>query len=541
MKKIKLELEGKTCGACEVHVENALAKSNFSNIVVDYKTGEAYFESEQKINLNDIKVAMDNIHYRPLSLEEISPDNGQNTFDLIIIGSGSAAFAAAIKASELGKTVAMIEKGTLGGTCVNIGCVPSKTLLRAGEIAAMTQTHLFDGLKTSVDAIDLSKLVDQKNQLVSSLRQKKYIDLIDEYNINLIQGVATFINKNTVEVNGQTYTGKKFLIATGVSPMIPNIPGLKDVDYLTSTTLLELKEIPKRLTVIGSGFIALELGQLFHQFGSKVTLMQRSDTFLKTYDHEISETFEKTLMRQGINILKGVTYNKVEQLNHIKRVFITVDGNKQIVESEQLLIAAGRKPNTSEINLEVAKVNTGSKGEILINEYSQTSNPDIYAAGDVTIGPQFVYVAAYEGGLSADNAFGGNTRKLNLSVVPKVIFTTPAVASVGLTEDEAISRKLDIKTSVLYLDQVPRVMVNYETDGVIKLVVESSSRKILGVHMVGDHAGEVIASATLAVKFGLTIDDVKETMIPYLTMSEAFKLSALTFDKDVSKLSCCAV
>lgn len=284
----------------------------------------------------------------------------------------------------------------------------------------------------------------------------------------------------------------------------------------------------------------MELGQLFHHLGSEVTLMQRSERLLKEYDPEISEAVERALTEQGINLIKGATFERVEQEGEIKKVYVTVEGKRKIIESEQLLVATGRKPNTDSLNLSVAGVEVGNRKEIKINEYAQTSNEKIYSAGDVTLGPQFVYVAAYEGGIVADNAIGGLNKKLDLSVVPGVTFTNPSIATVGLTEEQAKEKGYDVKTSVLPLEAVPRAIVNRETTGVFKIVADAKTLKILGVHVVSENAGDVIYAGTLAVKFGLTVEDLKESLAPYLTMAEGLKLASLTFDKDVSKLSCCA-
>src|SRR5699024_6661708 len=252
----------------------------------------------------------------------------------------------------------------------------------------------------------------------------------------------------------------------------PDIPGLKDVDYLTSTTALELKEVPKRLAVIGSGYIAAELGQMFHNFGTDVTLMQRSERLFKTYEPEVSDAIDEALREQGINLITGVTYQKVEQNGDTKSVTIQVNGEKQVIEADQILVATGRKPNTESLNLEAASVKTGKKGEVLTNEFLQTTNDRIYAAGDVTLGSQFVYVAAYEGGIVADNALGVTKRKIDLRFVPGVTFTNPSIATVGLTEQQAKAKGYDVKTSVLPLDAVPRALVNQETTGVYKLIVD---------------------------------------------------------------------
>ena len=493
---------------------------------------------------NAIK-AVKEVNYQPgetviLSAGEHAASVNKEEYDLLIIGSGGAAFSAAIKAVGYGAKVGMIERGTVGGTCVNTGCVPSKTLLRAGEINRSAHTNPFEGLHTSAGEVELGRLGNQKNELVSDLRNQKYIDLIDEYGFDLIKGEARFINESTIEVNGQAFSAHRFLIATGASPLIPDTPGLEQVDYLTSTTLLELKKVPKRLTVIGSGYIGRELGQLFHNLGSEVTLIQRSKQFLKEYDPEISEAMEKSLIEQGIKLISGAAYERVEQDGEIKKVHIIVNDKKKIIESDQLLISTGRTPNTEALNLSAAGVKVGAHNEIKINDFGETSNEKIYAAGDVTLGPQFVYVAAYEGGIVADNAIGGLNKKIDLTVVPGVTFTSPGFATVGLTEKKAKEKGYEIKTSVLPLKNVARAIVNHDTAGVIKLVVDGKTRKILGVHVVADNAGEVIYAATLAVKFGLTVDDLKETLAPYLTMAEGLKLAALAFDKDVSKLSCCA-
>lgn len=545
MKKYRLKIKGMSCSACEGHIVDALEKINAVNIQANFQLEEVVFELPDDKTVEQAKREIEEANYQPGEIEEISVQKivdleDEADFDLLIIGSGSAAFSAAIKASEYGAKVGMIERGTVGGTCVNIGCVPSKTLLRAAEINYSAKTNPFLGLKTSAQEVDLAALIKQKDELVSELRNQKYINLIEEYGIILIEGEAVFINENQIDVNGKTLSAKRFLIATGASPSIPSINGLEEVDYLTSTSLLELEKIPKRLTVLGSGYIGLELGQLLHHLGSEVTLIQRSERLLKEYDPEISDSAEKALINQGITFIKGAHYERVEQEGEIKKVYIKIDSEEKVVESDQLLIATGRKPNTETLNLAKAGVEIGSRNEIKINEYAQTSNEKIYAAGDVTYGPQFVYVAAYEGGIVADNAIGGLNRKLDLSVIPGVTFTNPSIATVGLTEKQAKEKGYEVKTSVLQLDAVPRAIVNHETTGVFKLIADAKTLKILGAHIVAENAGEVIYAATLAVKFGLTIEDLKETMATYLTMAEGLKLAALTFDKDVSKLSCCA-
>lgn len=480
-KKISMKVSGMTCMGCEEHVAVALENIGAKNVEASFRHGEVLFELPDDIGIESAKKAIDEAKYQPGEIEEISSQENvvlgnEGDYDLLIIGSGGLAFSAAIKAIEYGAKVAMIERGTVGGTCVNIGCVPSKTLLRAGEINHLAKVNPFTGLQTSAGEVELAPLIKQKDELVSELRNQKYVDLIDEYGIDLIVGEAKFTDEQTVEVNGEKLSAKRFLIATGASPSLPPISGLEEVEYLTSTTLLEIKKVPKRLTVIGSGYIGMELGQLFHNLGSEVTLMQRSERLLKEYDPEISEVVEKALIEQGINLVKGASFERVEQSGEIKKVHVTVDGKKKVIESEQLLVATGRKPNTDTLNLNAAGVKVGKRKEILINDYARTSNEKIYAAGDVTLGPQFVYLAAYEGGIVADNAIGGLNKKLDLSVVPGVTFTNPGVATVGLTEEQAKEKGYEVKTSVLPLDAVPRAIVNHETTGIFKGSVAKSEK-----------------------------------------------------------------
>lgn len=545
MNQFRMRIQGMTCTGCEKHIEKALESMGALNAKADFSQSEAVFQLPDDYAIENAIEAVKKINYQPEEVEKLPVQkrvmtNNKEDYDLLIIGSGGAAFSAAIKAVEYGSKVGMIERGTVGGTCVNIDCIPSKTLLRAGEINQSAHVNIFEGLHTSTGEVELDRLVDQKNELVDDLRKQKYTNLIDDYGFDLIKGEAKFIDENTVTVSGQTYSAQRFLIATGASPLLPRITGLKEVDYLTSTTLLELRKVPKRLTIIGSGYIGRELGQLFHNLGSEVTLIQRSKRLLKEYDPEISEAMEKALIEQGIKLISGATYERVEQDGNIKKVHIIVNGKNKVIESDELLVGTGRKPNTEVLNLSAAGVQVGPNNEIKINAFAQTSNRKIYAAGDVTLGPQFVYVAAYEGGIAAGNAIGGLNKAIDLSVVPGVSFTSPQFATVGLTQQQAKEKGYEVKKAVLSLENVPRAIVNHNTTGVFKLVVDRKTQKILGVHIVSENAGEVIYGASLAVKFGLTVADLKDTLAPYLTMSEGLKLAALAFDKDISKLSCCA-
>jgi mercuric reductase len=548
MQDFKMKIKGMTCTGCEKHIESALLSIGATQVKADFRQGEAIFKTGNETSLNALFLAVQDAGYVPVGIEmqeytDVQPSfhpNKSVDYDFVIIGSGGAAFSAAIEASKHNVRIAMIERGTVGGTCVNIGCVPSKTMLRAGDINRLASTNPFIGLSTSSGAVDLKTLTERKNELVGELRQHKYEDLIAEYGFDLIRGEAHFVGMNTIQVGERQITASKFLIATGASPFIPDIPGLRDSHYLTSTSLLELTAVPAHLVILGSGYIALELGQMMHNLGANVTMIQRSSRILKSYEPEVSEAVTSALREQGMEMIQGATYERVTEENGLKNVRVIINGEARVITGDALLVAVGRSPNTDSLRLENAKVNVGSRGELLVDEYLTTSNPDIFAAGDVTLGQQFVYVAAYEGATVGVNAFGEERRKVDLSVVPGVTFTNPGIATVGLTEADAKQQGYDVITSVLPLEVVPRALVNRETTGVFKLVADASSRKIIGAHVVAENAGEVIYAALLAVKFGLTIEDLKGTLAPYLTMAEGLKLASLTFDTDVSKLSCCA-
>ncbi|WP_371018972.1 mercury(II) reductase [Pseudalkalibacillus sp. JSM 102089] len=546
MNKTEVKIQGMTCDQCERHVFKTLESLGAEDINVSFRKGDASFHRPNSLNYERIKKTLDTTPYKAVDVFDVnttaskSVSSSEKEYDFVVIGSGGAAFSAAIQASENGLRVAMVEKGTIGGTCVNIGCVPSKMLLRAGELNSHAHHNPYKGLALQSTKPDLSQLKEQKDELVQKLRKDKYEELIEDYGFDLIKGEARFKNAHTISVNHQELTSRHFLIATGASPAVPDIPGLKESDYLTSTSALNLKEVPKHLVVIGSGYIALELGQMLHDLGSEVTLMQRSDRLLKDYDPEISEAIEKSLTEKGIRLIKNVEYNKVVQHGSEKEVHIRMNGKDQVVSGDQLLVAVGRAPNTTAIQLQEAGVKVGEAGEVLVNDFLETSVPHIHAAGDVTLSPQFVYVAAYQGNLVAKNVTRSQKRKQDLTTVPAVTFTSPSVASVGLTEQQAREQGYNVKSSILSLEAVPRALVNHETTGVFKLVMNEDNQQIIGAHVVAENAGDVIYAATLAVKFKLTAEDLQETMAPYLTMAEGLKLASLTFDKDVSKLSCCA-
>jgi len=469
-------------------------------------------------------------------------ENRNKTSDLLVIGAGSAGFSAAITAAEDGADVLLVGDGTIGGTCVNVGCVPSKTMIRAVETVHQAQSaSRFNGIRGTAGIFNWKALVNQKKQLVESLRKSKYIDVLPSYpKIDYVEGKAVFTGNGTeVEIHEQIYSPRKIIIATGSSAVLPPINGIQSVPVLNSTTALELETLPKSMLVIGGGYIGTELGQMFARTGAKVTIFCRS-RLLPEAEPEISKSITEYLKAEGVTVLQGIRYKSIEKTRKgIKLVYENQNGLESI-EAEQILAATGRRANSGGMGLEKASIKLLKNEGIEVNEYMQTTNPDIYAVGDVTGKDMFVYMAAYGGKLAAKNALEGNHLQYDATVIPSVTFTDPQVASVGLTEAEAKSKGYDVKTSLLTLDNVPRFIAARDTRGLIKLVADSKTDIILGAHILSPEGGDSIQTMVISIKAGLTTEDLANTIFPYLTAVEGLKLAAQTFDMDISKLSCCA-
>lgn len=465
----------------------------------------------------------------------------RSNLDLLIIGSGSAAFAAAIKASELGARVAMVEDGAIGGTCVNIGCIPSKALLSAAHHYHRAGRSPYAGISTSAGAIDLPALMAAKHELVRRMRQDKYENLIDVYGIDFIQGHARFTAAGTVDVAGEEVHAARYVVATGADPWIPPIDGLEQTGYLTSTEALELPEVPGQLTVIGANAIGLEIGQLYLHFGSNVVFVEQRDRIAPFEEPEVSAALHKHLESLGARILTSATVTNAARSGDRRILDVVWEGMTERIEADQLLVATGRRARTVGLGLVEAGVEIDDWGRIKVDAAMRTTRPSVFAAGDVTNLPQFVYVAAVSGAIAAENAVRATGRTIDLDTMPRVIFTSPQAASVGLTEAEARRTGKDVITSVLPLDVVPRAVVDHDTNGIIKLVADGTNRRLLGAHILAEGAGEVIQAAVMALKYKATINDIADTFHSYLTMTEGLKLAAQAFNKDVDRLSCCAV
>ena len=475
----------------------------------------------------------------PLRSSTTSNAGANAAYDLAVVGAGSAGFSAAITAAELGAKVVLIGHGTIGGTCVNIGCVPSKTMIRAAETLHQAKAALrFGGIEAEARLADWAKVQADKDDLVSSLRQAKYIDVLPSYSaVTYREGRAKLVDGG-LSVDGQLVSAGKVIIATGSAPAVPAIKGLEEVAYLTSTTALELDHLPASLIVIGGGVIGVELGQMFARMGAKVTILCRS-RLLPPGEPEVSEALAAALRAEDIDVLCAVRYNALYQNAGIHLEY-QKGGEDHIVSAEQLLLATGRRPNSGDMDLEQQGVELSANGGIRVDDHLRTTRKDVYAVGDVTGRDMFVYMAAYGAKIAAQHALGAASRSYDNRAMPEVVFTDPQVATVGLSEARARAQGHNVKTSLIGLEHVPRALAARDTRGLIKLVADADSNALLGAHIIAPEGADSIQSAAIAIKAGISVDDLGAMIFPYLTTVEGLKLAAQTFDKDVSKLSCCA-
>ncbi|WP_018290358.1 mercury(II) reductase [Verrucomicrobium sp. 3C] len=527
---LTLPIEGMSCDLCAERIRQALEKvPGVRSVSVSFPQRRAEVVADGAETRQALVAAVTSLGYR------------EGALSVAVIGSGGAAMAAARKAVERGARVTLMERATIGGTCVNVGCVPSKIMIRAAQIAHLRRESPFDeGLPPTPPAIVRERLLAQQQARVEELRHAKYESVLaDNPAIRVLHGEARFQDGHSLivrlnEGGERTVTFDRCLIATGASPAVPPIPGLGDTPYWTSTEALATDTLPERLAIIGSSVVAVELAQAFARLGSRVTILARS-TLLFRQDPAIGEALTAAFREEDIEVRE---HTQASQVAYRNGEFVLTLPDGELV-ADRLLIATGRKPNTQSLNLEAARVARNPQGAIVIDASMRTSAPGIYAAGDCTDRPQFVYVAAAAGTRAAIHMTGGDA-SLDLTAMPVVVFTDPQVATVGLSEQEAHVAGIETDSRTLTLDNVPRAVVNFDTRGFIKLVIEEGSRRLIGVQAVAPEAGELIQAAALAIRHRMTVEELAEQLFPYLTMVEGLKLAAQAFRQDVKQLSCCA-
>lgn len=557
-----LSITGMTCASCADHVEKALAGvPGVGSANVSYGASQARVQSTGPIDAADLIAAVARAGYgAELDAGSASPlANGASTarradqprrpgarpgragIRVAIIGSGGAAMAAALQAAAEGASVTLVESGTLGGTCVNDGCVPSKIFIRAAHVARLRRHSPFDdGISAAPPAIDRGRLLAQQQARVNALREVKYENILrDTPAIQVLRGRARFSDGSHLVVDladggERALAFDRCLVATGASAAVPPIEGLAGTPYWTSTEALACEHIPARLLVIGASVVAVELAQAFARLGSRVTILARHG-LLSAADPAVGEALTQVFRAEGIEVLE---HTQARAAAHADGEFV-LTGEHEVWRADALLVATGRAANTTELNLDAAGVKADGAGRILVDSGMRTSASNIYAAGDCTNQPQFVYVAAAAGTRAAINMLGGDAA-LDLSAMPAVVFTDPQVATVGRTEAQARQAGFDVETRTLALDHVPRALANFDTRGFIKVVAQAGSGRLLGVQAVAAEAGESIQTAAIAIRTRMTVHALADQLFPYLTMAEGLKLAAQTFSKDVSRLSCCA-
>ncbi len=465
-------------------------------------------------------------------------------FDLIIIGGGAGAFASAIKANELGVKTLMVNQGLpLGGTCVNVGCVPSKTLLWAGEVMHLAKSHNIPGVDIEVKNFDFSTVVQHELDLVAKLREEKYEKVLRNLeNVTHLEGKASFVSPNEIAVEGQRYQAKKIIIAAGSTATVPPIEGIKEVGYLTHIEALQIKEQPKELIVVGAGPLGLEFAQMYSRFGTKVTLLQRNASIFPPAERELTDRLAEILTKEGITIKTNVQIQKAYQEGGKKvLVYKAADLSPEaLAKGDEILLATGKTPNTQGLALDKAGVEVDEKQAIIVNPNFQTSQPHIYAVGDVINLPiRQEPTAGREGTLVAENALNNVQNSIDYNTVPWTIFTDPQLAGVGFTEEDQMKRFGTCMCKTVSFQDIPKAIILNRTEGLIKMAIHPETKQITGVHILAPNAGELIAEAMVLIKNKNTIDDVANSLPMFPTLSEAIKIAALSFTKDITKLSCC--
>jgi len=456
-------------------------------------------------------------------------------FDLIVIGAGPGGYVAAIRGAQLGMKVACVEKEkTLGGTCLNIGCIPSKALLNSSEKFIEISNHADEhGISIGKVDLDLSKLMQRKNKIDKQLTSGIGF-LFKKNKITHLQGSASFVDKKTIKVSSsegdKNYSATNFIIATGSSSIAIDTIPVDEKQIVTSTGALALEEVPQSLLVIGGGYIGLEMGSVWSRLGSKVTVVEALDRIVPTMDEEIAKEFMKSLKKQGLEfkLSHKVTSTKVSKSG--VEVSMETSEKKQIIEKyDVVLMSVGRKPNTDGLNLEEIGLKLNERKAIEINSQFKTNIDSIYAIGDVVPGPMLAHKAEEEG-VACVEFINGQKPHINYDIIPAIVYTNPEVASVGKTESQLKEAKIDYKIGKFPFMANGRALTTSSTEGFVKILADSKSDEILGAHIIGHDAGQLIAEIVTTMEFGGSSEDIARICHAHPTTSEAVKEAAMNID-----------
>jgi len=463
-------------------------------------------------------------------------------YDLIVIGGGAGGFGAAIKANDLGAKTALVHAGLpLGGTCVNVGCVPSKTLLHAAEVLHTATHHGIPGIELAMTHRDVAAIVRDELALVQQVRDEKYAAVLRELeHVTSIEGEARFADAHTITVGIRTLSADRFVIATGSTATVPPVAGLQDGGFLTHIEALRQERLPASLVVIGAGPVGLEFSQLYARLGTRVTVLQRGSSVGVRTEPSLAKRLVEVLEREGIRFVMNAEAVAVERAGLQKRVMYRVSNESAAVDAEEILLAAGKTSNTGTLGLENVPVTVDARKAIIVHPSLQTSAPHVYAVGDVAALPARVEMTAgHEGTLAVENALTGSEKRIDYDTVPYTVFTDPQLAGVGLTEDAQMDRLGVCACRTVSSEKLPKVRILKRTEGLIKMAIHPDTTQIMGVHILAPDAGDLVAQAMTIIRNRNTIDDVIDSLPMFPTLSESIKWAALAFTRDISKVSCC--
>ena len=443
-------------------------------------------------------------------------------FDLIIIGSGQAGGPLASAAAAAGKRVALIERKHVGGTCVNDGCTPTKTMVASAKTAYLARRSADFGVHTGSVDVDMAQVRARKNEVIASFRNSSQQSFEKNDNIDLIWGEATFKDTKTVAValndgGERTLSAETIAINAGQRPNIPPIEGLKDTPFLTSTTIMELGEVPEHLVILGGGYIGLEFAQMFRRFGSEVTIVQRGDQLLPREDQDVADAVADILREDGVTVLLGATTEKVSSENGVT---LSLEGGKN-VSGSHLLVATGRTPNSNFLNLEAAGIQTDKKGYIKVDDKLQTNVPGVYALGDIKGGPAFTHISYDDFRILKANLLDGGDRSITGRIVPYTVFMDPQLGRVGLSEQDAEAEGKAFKVAKLPMSSVARAIEKSQTRGFMKALVDAETEQILGAAILGLEGGEVMSVLQTAMLGKLPYTALRDSPFAHPTLSES--------------------
>lgn len=458
-------------------------------------------------------------------------------YDAIVIGSGQGGTPLAKKLAKKGLKTAIIERRFVGGTCINDGCTPTKTMVASARMMRVAGKSKELGVSIKNAALHFKKVIKRKNKIVEEFRNSGEQGLLKTENLDLIFGEASFISNKELKIivkdgSEESISAQKIFINTGGRPTVPNIDGLDKVKYLNSTTIMELKELPEHLVIIGAGYISLEFGQMFRRFGSKVTMLEHSEKFLSREDDDVAEEIKKFLQDEGIKIYTNCAVQKVSSKN--KKVFVTVSINNEQkkISGSHLLVATGRTPNTDSLQLQNTDIKTEERGHIIVNEKLETSVEGIYALGDVKGGSEFTHISYNDYIIVYHNLFNNANESTKNRLVPYTMFTDPQLGRIGLSENDAKKKNINYRVAKLPMNYVARAIETNETTGFMKAIVDADTKQILGATVIGEQGGEMMSMLEIAMMGNITYDVLRNAIFAHPLYAESLNNLFMQLDED---------